>query len=222
VLVVRHRAFVLALPLIAVGIFALFGGLRFTVYAVPVAAMSAVYLFFVIGEYIKDTKSRYIFVILATVAMIYPNIAHIIGYKVPTVFNKSEVQDLVKLQKISKPQDYTLTWWDYGYPIWFYSDTSTLIDGGKHNNDNYLISKMMQTTSPELAARLARLSVETYVQSDYAVVADTIFHNGKQDQKDPNLVLAEIRSGEYKIPPKNRDIYIYKKQLLNLYLFNII
>jgi len=35
VLVVRHRAFLLALPLVGIGIFALWGGLRFTVYAVP-------------------------------------------------------------------------------------------------------------------------------------------------------------------------------------------
>ncbi len=48
VLVMRHRAFILALPLIGIGVFALWGGLRFTVYAVPVAAMSAIYLFHVI------------------------------------------------------------------------------------------------------------------------------------------------------------------------------
>jgi len=66
VLVIRHRAFILALPLIGIGVFALWGGLRFTVYAVPVAAMSAVYLFFVIAEFIKDRRLQYAFVVLAT------------------------------------------------------------------------------------------------------------------------------------------------------------
>ena len=50
VLVVRRPAFILALPVIGIGIFSLWGGLRFTVYAVPIAAMSAVYLFFVLAE----------------------------------------------------------------------------------------------------------------------------------------------------------------------------
>lgn len=209
VLVVRHRAFVLALPLIGIGIFALFGGLRFTVYAVPVAAMSAIYLFFVLGDFFKDKKLKYVFVIFATAAMLYPNIQHIIGYKVPTVLNKAEVQDLVKLDKIADTKDYTLSWWDYGYPIWYYSDTSTLIDGGKHNNDNYIISKIMQTSSPELAANLSRLAVETYIDSNYSIVANTLFKNKQEDQIDPNLLLSELENSTYKLPKKTRDIYLY-------------
>ena len=209
VLVVRHRAFILALPLIGIGMFALFGGLRFTVYAVPVAAMSAVYLFFVIGEYFNNTRLKYMFITFATAAMLYPNITHIIGYKVPTVLNKTEVQDLVKLNEIADSKDYTLTWWDYGYPIWYYAETSTLIDGGKHNNDNFIISKIMQTTSPKFAANLSRLAVETYVDSNYSVVGDTLFKNGQEDQKDPNVLLEALDDNAFKLPSKTRDIYLY-------------
>ena len=218
VLVLRHKAFILALPLVGIGIFALFGGLRFTVYAVPIAAMSAVYLFFVAGDLFKKEKIKYAFVVLATAAMIYPNVTHIIGYRVPTVLNKAEVQDLDKLNTIASGRDYTLSWWDYGYPIWYYSDTSTLIDGGKHDNDNFIISKIMQTTSPELAANLSRLAVETYVDSNYSVVADTLFKNDKEDQVDPNILLGELESGSYDLPQKTRDIYLYLPyRMLNIF-----
>ncbi len=142
VLVWRHKPFIIALPLIGVGIFAHIGGLRFTVYGVPIMAISVVYLFWVIGSGFKEKMFQYIFVIFATGMMLYPNIAHVIAYTVPTVMNRSEVNDLVKLNKISDRKDYTLAWWDYGYPIWFYSDTSTLIDGGKHHHDNYIVSKI--------------------------------------------------------------------------------
>jgi dolichyl-diphosphooligosaccharide--protein glycosyltransferase/undecaprenyl-diphosphooligosaccharide--protein glycosyltransferase len=207
VLVLKHRAFILALPLIGIGIFSLWGGLRFTVYAVPVAAMSAVYLFWIIAEtFIAERKWRYSVIALCTAGLIYPNITHIIGYKVPTVFNNAEVTDLVKLDKIADAKDYTLSWWDYGYPIWYYSDTSTLIDGGKHNNDNFIISKIMQTTSPTLAANLSRLAVETYVDSNYSTVADTLFQNKKIDS---NLFLLELGEKEYSLPTKTRDIYLY-------------
>jgi len=204
VLVVKHRAFILALPLIGVGVFALWGGLRFTVYAVPVAAMSVVYLFFVIGEFIQDKKFRYAFIVVATAGMIAPNITHIIGYKVPTVLKKAEVEDLVKLNNVASPKDYTLTWWDYGYPIWYYSDTSTLIDGGKHHNDNFIISTIMQTTSPQLAANLSRLAVETYVDSNYSVVANKLFEG-----KDPNRLLDALKRSDYKLPKKTRDVFLY-------------
>ena len=219
VLVMRHRAFILALPLIGIGVFALWGGLRFTVYAVPVAAMSAIYLFHVITTTISDKKSIYIVAMtLLTASMLYPNITHIIGYKVPTVLNKAEVQDLVKLNEISDPKDYTLSWWDYGYPIWFYSETSTLIDGGKHNNDNFLISKIMQTPSQELAANLSRLAIETYVDSNYSVVADTLFKNGQEDQVDPNLFLSELDDPDYSLPEKTRDIFLYLPyRMLNIF-----
>ncbi|GIT99331.1 undecaprenyl-diphosphooligosaccharide--protein glycotransferase [Sulfurovum sp. TSL1] len=210
VLVVRHKAFILALPLIGIGAFALWGGLRFTVYAVPIAAMSAIYLFHIITTTISDKKSIYVVgMTLLTGSMLYPNITHIIEYKVPTVFNKAEVEDLVKLDAISKPKDYTLTWWDYGYPIWFYSSTNTIIDGGKHQNDNFIISKIMQTSSSDLAANLSRLAVETYVESNYANIANTIFKNRQEDQLDPNLLLSELASGTYTLPKKTRDIYLY-------------
>ena len=209
VLTIRHRAFILALPLIGIGVFALWGGLRFTVYAVPIAAISAIYLFFVLGDFFKDKKLKYAFILFATIAMIYPNIQHIIGYKVPTVLNKAEVQDLVKLDEIADSKDYTLSWWDYGYPIWYYSDTSTLIDGGKHHNDNFIISKIMQTSSSDLAVNLSRLAVETYVDTNYSVVANTLFKNGEEDQVDPNFLLSELEDENYKLPRRTRDIYLY-------------
>jgi dolichyl-diphosphooligosaccharide--protein glycosyltransferase/undecaprenyl-diphosphooligosaccharide--protein glycosyltransferase len=217
-LVWRKRAFILTLPLVGIGIFALFGGLRFTVYAVPVAAMSAIYLFFVIGEFFRSNFMKFLFIVIATAGMIYPNIIHIIAYQVPTVLNRDEVKDLVDLDQIADEKDYTLAWWDYGYPIWFYSDTNTLIDGGKHHNDNFIISKIMQTDSAQLAANLSRLAVETYVDSNYSIVADTIFRNGEEEQVDPNLLLVELQSNSYILPKKTRDIYLYLPyRMLNIF-----
>jgi len=219
VLVIKHRAFILALPLVGIGTFALWGGLRFTVYAVPIAAMSAIYLFHVITQMISDKKSIYILAMsVMTAMMIYPNITHIIGYKVPTVLNKTEVKDLVNLSKISNDKDYTLTWWDYGYPIWFYSNTNTIIDGGKHQNDNFIISTIMQTTSAELAANLSRLAVETYVDSNYTIIANAMFKNEQDDQLDPNFLLEELESGSYILPKKTRDIFLYLPyRMLNIF-----
>ncbi len=206
VLVAKHRAFILALPLIGIGIFSLWGGLRFTVYAVPVAGMSAVYLFWLISEYfIKGKIAQYAFVAILTGGMLFPNIMHIIGYKVPTVLNKTEVEDLAKLDEISDDKDYTLSWWDYGYPIWFYSNTNTLIDGGKHNNDNFIISKIMFSSSPQQVANLSRLAVETYVNNNYPVVVNKIFNS----KENPKTLLNALKKPDYKLPKKTRDVFLY-------------
>jgi dolichyl-diphosphooligosaccharide--protein glycosyltransferase/undecaprenyl-diphosphooligosaccharide--protein glycosyltransferase len=142
VLVVRHKPFIIALPLIGVGVFAHWAGLRFTVYAVPITVFSLVYLFYFITQYIKNKKTSYTLFVTLCLFAIYPNISHIIGYKVPTVLNATEVQDLAKLNEIADVKDYTLAWWDYGYPIWYYSETSTLsLMGG---NTKMIISSFLK------------------------------------------------------------------------------
>ncbi len=212
-LVIRYRPFILALPLIGIGVFSLWGGLRFTVFAVAIAAMSAVYLFYVIANASDKKPFRYGIIAVLTALMIYPNILHIIGYKVPTVFNNQEVKVLEKLNDIATDKDYTLTWWDYGYPIWYYADTNTLIDGGKHNHDDYIISKMLTTDSQVQAVNLARLSVETYEKSDYKGVADTLFKD-----KNPNDLLDELENPDFKLPAKTRDIYLFlPERMLNIF-----
>jgi len=71
-----------------------------------------------------------------------------------------EVDVLVELNKIAKRDDYTIAWWDYGYPIAYYADTQTLIDGGKHSGDvNFPVSFIL-TNPQNQAAKMARLSVE--------------------------------------------------------------
>jgi len=206
----RYHPFLLAIPLIGIGIFAFWGGLRFTVYAVPIAALGVMYLFSFLAEQLTNSSwGRLALMVVATLALLYPNYLHIRGYRVPTVFSRSEVADLDKLKHMASPKDYTLSWWDYGYPIWFYAGTNTLIDGGKHNNDNFIISKIMQTSSPQLAASLSRLAVETYEENNYSVVINTLLHNSLPDQKDPNLFLAELESDKITLPHKTRDIYLY-------------
>jgi dolichyl-diphosphooligosaccharide--protein glycosyltransferase/undecaprenyl-diphosphooligosaccharide--protein glycosyltransferase len=203
-LTLKHKVFILALPLLGVGIMAHILGLRFTVYAVPVASFSLIYLFYYISTYVKNTKASYSIFVLLSILALYPNIAHIKRYMVPTVMNSSEVKDLDSLNKIASDKDYTLAWWDYGYPIWFYSDTSTLIDGAKHNDDNFIISTIFQTSSAKLASGLSRLAVESYVDSNYSIVTHQLFKD-----KNPNKILAQLARGEYKLPQKSRDVYLY-------------
>ena len=213
VLVIRYRPFILALPLIGIGVFSLMGGLRFTVFAVPIAALSAIFLFYVIANLIEKKTLKYGFIAILTALMIYPNIIHIINYKVPTVFNSEEVKVLEQLNDISSDKDYTLTWWDYGYPIWYYSDTNTIIDGGKHSHDNFIISKILNTNSPTQAANLSRLSVETYVSSNYKIIADTLFKD-----KNPNDLLDALESDDFTLPKKTREIYLFlPNRMLNIF-----
>jgi undecaprenyl-diphosphooligosaccharide---protein glycotransferase len=208
-LVWKHKPFILALPLIGIGIFSLWGGLRFTVYAVPVAALGAVFFIYFLTLYIKDAIPKNIVMAFLVMALMYPNITHIVGYQVRPVFDKSEIEVLDKLKAIGSDKDYVITWWDYGYPIWFYTGKNTLIDGGKHHNDNYIVSKILSGSSPQEASRLSRIAIETYVDSNYSIVADTLFRNKKRDQVNTELYLENLRYGEMSKVGKTRDVYVY-------------
>jgi len=202
--------------MIAMGFMAYKAGLRFTVYAVPIYALGAGYFIAMLGQYLatfmeeKARKKAQAFLItLFTLLFLYPNIKHVVDYKVPTVLMKNEVETLDKLKTIADRKDYVLTWWDYGYPIRYYSDTNTIIDGGKHQNDNFIVSEVLLTTSPLESARLSRLAVETYVNSGYKTIADTLFKNRKPDQVDVSAYLETLRYGDIELPEKSRDIFLY-------------
>ena len=222
ILIWRNPVMLLGLPLLGLGFLALVGGLRFTIYAVPIVAFGSAYLLFtcsvfVQGLFINEKVGQVVkssVVILGALAILYPNILHVIDYRVPTVFNKNEVDLLEKLKSVSEREDYVVAWWDYGYPLRYYVDTKTLIDGGKHSGDaNFPVSYML-TNPLEKAAKLARFEVEytenafikaekneTVMNNTAQMTLDTGFKNANDflDSLDTNITL----------PLKTRDIFFY-------------
>jgi dolichyl-diphosphooligosaccharide--protein glycosyltransferase/undecaprenyl-diphosphooligosaccharide--protein glycosyltransferase len=227
----RHRVFLLALPMLGLGFMAYVGGLRFTIYAVPVMALGAAYVIVKISDLIKEKRLKYLFMLLGTIAVLYPNIRHVVNYKVPTVFNSSEVTVLKKLHKIAKREDYVISWWDYGYPIRYYADVKTLADGGKHGGDTNFPISFILTHPQQAAAKMARLDVE-YTEKKFKIEDENkdktkeqkrkIFSNIEMMTKDygfndTNDFLESLKT-DIKLPKKTRDIYIYLPfRMLNIY-----
>lgn len=231
-LVKRHKTFIIALPLLGIGIFSLIGGLRFTVYATPIAALGASYALFYIADLIKNQIAQKAFIGIGAIALLAPNIYHLYIYDMPTVFTNAEVNDLAKLKEISKNGDYVISWWDYGYPLWYYTGRNTLIDGGKHHHDNFVVSQIMLSPSSRFVYNLSSLSVEEYIkfanivknankdakvtneskiykEFGYQDAIDVILKNRQKDQLEPYEVLAELEEDSFKLPPKSADIYLY-------------
>jgi dolichyl-diphosphooligosaccharide--protein glycosyltransferase/undecaprenyl-diphosphooligosaccharide--protein glycosyltransferase len=151
--------------------------------------------------------------LLDEIEKIYPLKSY--PYLVPTTFNKKEVFVLDKLRKKSNPKDYVITWWDYGYPIWYYGNVNTLIDGGKHNEDNFLVSKILTTSNPTLAYNLSKLSIKTYIDTNKTVATQLFIKNKKPINV--NEFLAIVSSDTFKAPKLDRDVYL----MLPYRMFNI-
>ena len=246
---VRYPIMLLALPMVGLGFLAYGipglvsgGGLRFTVYAVPPMALGLGFLIYEISKFLASQLinhkaaaiSKYVLMALFTTGALYPNIKHVYGYKVPTVFNNTEVKILDKLKTIADREDYVVTWWDYGYPIRYYSDVKTLVDGGKHEGDvNFPVSFTL-TYSQEVAAKMARLDVE-YTEkrfdiqesnkgldenhSDYTKWASSNIEQMTLDYgyKDTNNFLTALET-DITLPKKSRDIFIYlPNRMMNIF-----
>ncbi len=216
----KYRVMLLGLPMIALGFLAYSGGLRFTIYAVPILALGVGYLIYMLSSLLSNKIAKYLLMVGLTMIILIPNIIHIIGYRVPTVFTKQEVDVLAKLKNIASREDYVVGWWDYGYPIRYYSDVKTLIDGGAHkaNSDIFNVSFIL-TSEQTQSANMSRLATE-YTEKKYngdinrTIIAQMILDYGYNDSND---FLTSLQT-DIKLPSKTRDIYFYlPNRMLNIY-----
>lgn len=220
-LVYRHKVMIFALPLIGLGFLASVGGLRFTIYAVAPFALGIAFLIAELSQAMPTKKLKFLSASLLTLLILLPNLFHIKEYQVPTVFNADEVAVLEKLHSTASRNAYVAAWWDYGYPLRYYSDVKTLIDGGKHGgSDNFTVSYML-TNPSDVAAKMARLDVE-YTQKGIALAKKikegteknvTIFSNIEQMSKDygfsdTNDFLLALQT-DIKLPKPTTDVYLY-------------
>lgn len=222
VFIYRYKLAILSLPMVILGFFALRGGLRFTVFAVPLMAIGIAYLIIVMAQYFQNffgekiRKVVYgVFIGIATMLMLYPNLEHIISYKVPTVFTKNEVQVLDTLNKVAQREDYVVAWWDYGYPIRYYSDVKTLIDGAKHGGEvNFPVSFALSKDQVS-GANMARLNVE-YTERPKGGGLDMMIQ--EYGEKEPIDFFNRLKEKNFTLPAKTRDIYFYlPDRMINIF-----
>lgn len=208
----KFRSFLLSFGMLFLGFLALKGGLRFTIYAVPIMALGFGYFVFFMIECLKlkNIVFKIVSYIVIVFLALYPMIVHIYDYKISTVFEEKEVKILDELKSIAAREDYVLAWWDYGYPIRYYSDVKTLIDGGKHlGRDNFAVSFALG--KDELSsAHMARLEVE-YTQRNFN---EKFGVNLNQMMKDMNFAsvgefLSALGQNGMNMPQKSREIYYY-------------
>ena len=235
-----HKVMLLSLPLVGLGFLA-YGipgiingaGLRFTIYAIVPLAFGVAFLLVQIAKIVsagveKNQRIVYFLIIfLGTVGVLYPNVEHVIDYQARPVMVKSEVETLDALKKHAQREDYTLAWWDYGYPIRFYSDTKTFADGGKHSGEANFPVTVALTQPQDISASMSRLTVEAYEKSfqkakdakDAGIKLERQNSTMQQffidNSLNSNEDLFEFLKNSPKLPEKTRDVYYYLPQRMS-------
>jgi undecaprenyl-diphosphooligosaccharide---protein glycotransferase len=220
-----YRPLLITLPLVGLGFIAISSGLRFTIYAVPMMAIGFAFLLLFLTQFIEKIWLRYTALVTLTLAAIYPNYEHIRQYMTPTVFTTQEISTLDALRKLSSREDYVVSWWDYGFPIRYYTDVKTWVDGGKHSGDvNYPTSLVLAGSDPITTAHMLRVYTE-YTEKGFSYkeeikeknktlknkitpLNDFEYMMSKEGFKDPNDFISALALPEYKVPTKTRDVYL--------------
>lgn len=234
--------FVIFAPLILIGIFSHWGGLRFTVHAIPIAAISIAFLPLCclllltrnkdadelnsIEKHISNNNKwlHAAWVICAALSFLClrPNISLAMErskgpFALPSVLDRHEVELLDSIRTSSAPGDYVLSWWDWGSAVWFHTQRNVLTNPSNQSNDSYVFAKMMTTDSPRLAAHLGRTAVEFYHHNGVDGRPGTaVSHLFKPEIRNPEFTLKEI---EDSLPVlKTREVFIFlPSRLFRLY-----
>ncbi|WP_409513383.1 STT3 domain-containing protein [Campylobacter sp. MIT 99-7217] len=146
--------------------------------------------------------------------------SHIYNYKAPSVFTAKEVSILNDLKSIASREDYVVAWWDYGYPVRYYSDVKTLADGGKHlGKDNFFPSFILSHDQIS-AANMARLSVE-YTEKSFKTPMNDLLKAMMKDYNISNedVFLHSLQNINFQFKDeKTRDIFLYMPaRMINIF-----
>lgn len=144
----------IALPMLFLGYLASDVGMRFLMFATPVFAMGFVGFVFIVLRNHKLLSP--IFALLAVVLMLV-NILRVNPSFTPNYFTKNDVKALYDFAKNSNEKDLLISWWDYGWPLWYYTGrNNTLVDNGRHGADTYLVAKLLVSNDDAFVANALR------------------------------------------------------------------
>lgn len=203
--VVRHKEFLVSLPLLAIGLLSLEAGIRFHIYGVAVLVLGYFYLVYFITTGLKYNYAKNIVILLSLVYPTYENYKSIEFWNTkvarPVLFPEQlKALDILKKQATSK--DYIVTWWDYGWPLWYYTGMKTMIDNGRHHEDNFTVAKILMSQNQTFAHNAIHHFYDIYSQNQSPAIIQAL-----KKEKEPSKLFKMLENPQMK-HKKNVDKYL--------------
>lgn len=163
-LCIRHKKFLLLLPLVFIGLLSMLAGERFVMFGVSVVALGVAYFAHEITQFLPKYKNRAFASLMIVATLFYAQkVIYLAKIEVP-VFNGEDLKVLEKVKDDKK--NFIFSWWDYGWPLWYETRAKTLIDNGKHFEDNYIVSKLLFTQNQAFVANASKNSVRLFQEAN--------------------------------------------------------
>ncbi|BCD68033.1 STT3 domain-containing protein [Nitratiruptor sp. YY09-18] len=204
-LILRYRPLLFLLLPYLLAIVSLKAGVRFTTFGVPVIVMGYLYLFYFLWQRWKEKRfSKLIYYAPATFLFIYYlTIMNQYNHMLSPFFKRGELH-AIDQHLNNNERGYILTWWDYGWPLWYYTNKRTLIDNGKHHYDNFIVAKTLFSSDQNFIANMNRYFIEQYDKIyPWAILPYTIHRIPLEE------LLEKLQNNQMTLPPKKNEIYYY-------------
>lgn len=162
-MIFSFRAMLLLLPLFILGYSSYYAGMRFMMFAMPAFSFGLAYIVLLIfkqwehvgklGLPIKAIRNFFVICILFYMS----DAINTVSKDTRAGFNAQEATALRNFAKQLHPNDTIVAWWDYGWPLWYYTGyANTMIDNGTHGRyDAYIVSRLLMSDSQIFSANAA-------------------------------------------------------------------
>ncbi len=197
-LLLAYRAFAVTAVLLLLGAASPFAGIRFTMFAAPALALGFVYLSMLLTERFLVSgairKTAFSLLTVTAVGLMLFNIVRFNTRLEPFYFKQNEVKALRNFNADSTSKDLVLSWWDFGWPLWYYTGrNNTLIDNGRHHSDTFYVANELLSVNQAFVANSALYAAKVK-NEDFREVIPHIVENGDifekfRDFSNPNTAV---------------------------------
>lgn len=206
-LFVWRPALVVASPILAVGVFAFMGGHRFLVYLAPFIALGLGYLCVRLAALVAPRGWGGAAAMVGALALLPAAAMTLSGAPAPAMI-RSEAELLTALGERAGPNDTTISWWDFGYPVSYFARTRTITDGSRRGEDAALAAEILMTDSVELANRLSLLAAAAEAEGPVGA-AGVLLPEARASGLSPRDWLERVRRGAWPTRTPRGDVYLY-------------
>ncbi len=193
----------LLLPLFLIGLMAFKNGHRFVMYLAPFIGIGLGFILDFLINFMREQKRNFIrfsLIPVLTLLVLFVNLNSILHTEFPKL-KKDIVEEFINLRNITPTNSWIWSWWDFGYPIQFYSNRGTYFDGGSQGTPKlYYVAYSYTTFSPKEAYNtimsISSVGVKTleYLREKKNIPIERIVKNVKEgkyikDIKNPVYLL---------------------------------
>lgn len=213
---IQNKTALVLWSFIILGLLSIWLGVRFTTFAVPVIAIGLSFGIFWVS-YVLSQKYQKLYAGILQLAGGLVVLSYCLWYVLSynhvlrPVLLSDEIQAFSKIDVPLKNNDYVVSWWDNGWPLWYFTFLNTMIDNGKNSHDTFIVSSILLNPIPQATSNMTRYFFERYHAMPNKSQSVVPYISEKESLIE---ILETVKKQTFIVPNKTFDIYFFLNDAL--------